>query len=73
MMRYYNVRQAASILGVAYSTVTLHCRKCGIPKFSGAWFIDEDSLARLRESVVGVVGNPNWRNGTGRSCTVDGE
>jgi len=72
-MRYYNVKEASAILGVAYSTVTLHCRKCNLPKFNGSWFIDEAGLERLRKSVVGVVGNPNWRNGTGRSCTADDE
>ena len=70
-MTHYNAKEAASILGVAYSTVTLHCRKLGLPKNGPAWLIDDDGLQRLRASIVGVVGRP--KNGTGRSCTADGK
>jgi len=56
----YTVKQAASILGVAYSTVTLHCRELDIPKHGPAWIIDDAALERLRESIVGVRGNPDW-------------
>jgi hypothetical protein len=54
----YTVRQAASILDVAYSTVTLHLRKIGAPKHGPAYLIDDDVLDRLRGSIVGSVGRP---------------
>jgi len=57
----YTVRQAASILGVAYSTVTLHCRKLGLQKLGPAWLIDDKALAQLRDTVHKARGNPNWR------------
>ena len=54
----YTVRQAASILGVAYSTVTYWCRKLNLPKHGPAWVIDDAALELLRASVVGRVGRP---------------
>ena len=54
----YTVKQAASILGVAYSTVTYHCRKLSLPKHGPAWVIDDAALERLRASIVGRVGRP---------------
>jgi hypothetical protein len=56
----YTVKQAASALGVAYSTITLHCRRLSLPKHGLAWLIDDAALERLRASIVGRVGNPNW-------------
>jgi hypothetical protein len=56
----YTVREAALKLGVAYSTVTLHCRKLELQKHGPSWLIDDVALKRLRASIVGVRGNPNW-------------
>ena len=59
-MMTYTTAEAAQILGVVRRTVTRHCRIVGIPKHGRDWLIDDDGLRRLRESIVGVVGNPNW-------------
>lgn len=58
----YTTTEAARLLGVARSTITLHCRKLGLPKHGTAWLIDDAGLERLRASIVGVRGNPQWRN-----------
>jgi len=57
----YTTTEAARLLGVARPTVTLHCRKLGLPKHGPAWLIDDAGLERLRASIVGVRGNPNFR------------
>lgn len=54
----HTVKQAASILGVAYSTVTYHCRKLQLPKHGPAYVIDDAALAAMRENIQGVPGRP---------------
>lgn len=56
----YTTTEAAKLLGVARPTITLHCRRLRLPKHGPAWLIDDEGLQRLRESIRGKVGNPNW-------------
>jgi hypothetical protein len=57
----YTSKDAANILRVSRVTINLHCRKLGLKKHGPAWLIDNEGLERLRASVHGKVGNPNWR------------
>jgi hypothetical protein len=64
----YTVRQAAQALGVAYSTVTYHCRKLDLPKHGAAWLIDDAGLERIRTELVGRCGRP-WHKERGDDRT----
>lgn len=61
----YTTTEAARMLGVARRTVNLHAKRLDLPKHGPSYMIDDAGLERLRSSIVGVRGNPNWKKDDG--------
>lgn len=51
-------REAAQIIGCAYSTVTLHCRKMGVERYGRDYFLDDEQIRELRERIRTRRGRP---------------